>query len=115
MSQPLDARLPLHWIAILRGHVKADLAATGGIHTAEDVVKMLMVGAKVTMLASILLREGIDHLRLLEQDLRTWLEQNEYATVFQLQGILRQFHSRDTSTFERAQYIRAVMPQEGES
>ncbi len=105
-----DLRLPLHWIAILYGSIKPDLAATGGIYTAEDVVKLLMVGAKVTMLASVLLKEGIDRLRTLEQDLRSWLLQNDYESVASLQGILPQFHSRDVSTFERTEYLRAILP-----
>jgi dihydroorotate dehydrogenase (fumarate) len=104
--------LSLHWIATLYGYVKADLAATGGIYSAEDVVKMLMVGAKVTLLASVLLKEGIDHMRAIEQDLRIWLEQNDYESVASLQGMLRQFHSKDTGTFERAEYIRAITPHE---
>jgi dihydroorotate dehydrogenase (fumarate) len=103
-----DARLPLHWIAILYGHVKADLAAAGGLYTAEDVVKMLMVGAKVTMLASVLYKEGIDYIRTLERDLQSWLEQNDYSSVAELQGILRQFHSDDTSMLERREYIQAI-------
>lgn len=106
-----DSRLPMHWIAILYGYVKADLAATGGIYTARDVVKMLMVGAKVTMLASALLKDGIDHLRTVDRDLRAWLEQNDYASVAGLQGILRQFHSTDASKFERAEYIRTITTQ----
>jgi dihydroorotate dehydrogenase (fumarate) len=107
-----DSRLPLHWIAILYGYVKADLAATGGIYTAEDVVKMLMVGAKVTMLASVLLKEGIGYLRTLEQGLQAWLDQNYYASVEALQGILRQFHSKDTGTFEREEYVRTIASQQ---
>jgi len=110
LGHPSDSRLPLHWIAALYGYVKADLAATGGIYSAEDVVKMLMVGAKVTMLASVLLKEGIDHLRTIEQDLRTWLDQNDYNSVASLQGILRQFHSTNPSQFERTAYIRAIAP-----
>jgi dihydroorotate dehydrogenase (fumarate) len=110
LGSPSDSRLPLHWIAILYGYVKPDLAATGGIYTAEDVVKMLMVGAKVTMLASVLLIEGIDYLRIIEQDLRLWLDQNDYTSVAGLQGILRQFHSKDAGTFERTEYVRAILP-----
>jgi dihydroorotate dehydrogenase (fumarate) len=114
LSQPADSRLPLHWIAILYGYVKPDLAATGGIHTAEGVVKMLMVGARVTMLASVLLKEGIDHLRTIDRDLRTWLDQNDYDSVASLQGIMRQFHSRDPATFERNEYIHAVKSHKAE-
>lgn len=108
LASPGDNRLPLHWIGLLYGSVRADLAATSGIFTAQDVVKMLMVGAKVTMLASVLMTHGIDHLRVLEQDLRRWLEENEYQSVEAIQGMLPQFHSKDAGSFERAAYIRAI-------
>ena len=103
-----DSRLPLHWISILYGTVKADLAATSGLYTAQDVVKMLMVGAKVTMLASVLLKEGIDALRVIHKELDIWLEQNAYESVASLQGILRQFHTTDMSAFERGEYIKRI-------
>ncbi|MCA9904007.1 MAG: dihydroorotate dehydrogenase-like protein [Anaerolineae bacterium] len=111
LGRPEDSRLPLHWIAILYGHIKADMAATGGIYTAEDVIRMLMVGARVTMLASALLKEGIDHLRTVEADLRIWLEQNYYESVVSVQGILRQFHSKDAGAFERSEYVRVITSQ----
>jgi dihydroorotate dehydrogenase (fumarate) len=103
-----DSRLPLHWISILYGTVKADLAATSGLYTAQDVVKMLMVGAKVTMLASVLLKEGIDALRIVQKELDIWLEQNAYESVASLQGILRQFHTTDMSAFERGEYVKRI-------
>jgi dihydroorotate dehydrogenase (fumarate) len=103
-----DSRLALHWIALLYGSIRADLAATGGIYTVEDVVKMLMAGAKVTMLASVLLKEGIDHLSTLEKNLRAWLDQNDYSSVADLQGIISQFRSKDPGAFERSAYIRAI-------
>jgi dihydroorotate dehydrogenase (fumarate) len=105
---PGDNRLALHWIGLLYGSLRADLAATGSIFTAQDVIKMLMVGAKVTMLASVLLTEGIDYLRVLERDLQRWLHDNEYQSIESLQGVLRHFHSKDPATFERAAYIRAI-------
>ena len=111
-GSPSDSRLPLHWIAALYGYVRADMAATGGIYSAEDVVKMLMVGARVTMLASVLLKEGIGYLRTLEQALRLWLEENDYESVAGLQGIMRQFHSKNSSAFERSQYLRVMTPRE---
>jgi dihydroorotate dehydrogenase (fumarate) len=115
LGNPSDLRLPLHWIAILYGCVKPDLAATGGIYTAEDVVKLLMVGAKVTMLASVLLKEGVDYLRTLERDLRAWMARNDYDSSDSLRGVLRQFHSRDTGAFERSEYIRAVSPRQAKA
>src|ERR1700730_16091878 len=76
-------RLPLRWIAILHGQIAADLAATGGVHTAGDVVKLLLVGANVTMLASALLLHGVGRLHRIETDLITWLEEHEYESVSQ--------------------------------
>jgi dihydroorotate dehydrogenase (fumarate) len=108
LSTSADSRLPMHWIAILYRHVRADLAASGGIHTAEDVVKLLMVGAKVTMLASALLKEGIDYLPKLETALIQWMDQNNYSSVDELRGLLNRFHSTNLEAFERAEYMQAL-------
>lgn len=108
LSTPQARRLPLRWIAILYGKVKADLAATSGIHTAEDALKMLMVGASVTMLCSALLKHGVGHLSTILQDMRAWLEKHEYESVKQLQGSLSQKNCPDPTAFERAQYMRAI-------
>jgi len=108
LSTPQAMRLPLTWTAILRGRVKASLAATSGIHQAEDVVKLLLVGADVTMLCSSLLRNGIEHLAIIESDLRAWMEAHEYESVQQMQGSMSQMRCQDPSAFERAQYMRAV-------
>ncbi len=108
LSQSDSLRLPLRWIAILYGRIKASLAATTGIHTAHDVLKMLMAGANVTMLCSTLLKQGIDHIYTMEQDLRQWLEEHEYESVQQLQGSMSQQYCPDPAAFERAHYVRAI-------
>jgi len=108
LSTPQDLRLPLTWIGILYGRVKASLAATSGIHQAEDVIKMLMVGASATMMCSILLREGHDHIRFVERQLQNWMADHEYESVRQMQGSMSQLRCADPSAFERAQYMRAV-------
>lgn len=108
LSTPQALRLPLTWIGILYGRVKANLAATSGVHGAEDVVKLLMVGANVTMLSSALMRHGINHLRHVERELREWLEEHEYESVAQMQGSLSQLKCPNPEAFERAQYMRAV-------
>ena len=108
LSTPQAMRLPLTWIGILHGKVKANLAATSGIHGAEDVIKLLMVGADVTMLCSTLLRNGINHLRSIEQGIRQWMESHEYESVKQMKGSMSQLRCSDPSAFERAQYMRAV-------
>jgi dihydroorotate dehydrogenase (fumarate) len=108
LSTPQALRLPLRWIAILFGRIRADLAATSGIHTAQDVIKMLMAGANVTMLCSVLLRHGVNHIRLIEQGLRQWMEEHEYESVGQMQGSMSQIHCANPGEFERAQYVRAL-------
>ena len=108
LSTPQSLRLPLTWIGILHGRVKASLAGTGGIHNAEDVVKMLMVGANVTMMCSALMRHGVNHLRHVERELREWMEDHEYESVKQMQGSMSQIKCPDPAAFERAQYTRAV-------
>ncbi len=108
LSTPQAMRLPLRWIAILYGRIQADLAATSGVHLAEDVIKMLMAGAKITMMASALLRHGIEHLKVVEQGMREWLETYEYESVRQMQGSMSQKNVANPSAFERAQYIQAL-------
>ena len=108
LSSQQALRLPLTWIGILHGKVKTSLAATSGVHTAEDVVKLLMVGANVTMLCSSLMRHGINHLRHIDRELRDWMEEHEYESVHQMQGSMSQIKCADPSAFERAQYMRAV-------
>ncbi len=108
LSTPVETRLPMRWIAILHGRLRASLAATSGIHRGTDVVKMLMAGADVTMLCSVLLRRGLAHLATLERELCAWMEAHEYASVGQLKGILSQKNCPDPAAFERAQYLRAL-------
>lgn len=108
LSTPQAMRLPLRWIAILYGRIQADLAATSGVHLAEDVIKMLMVGAKITMMASALMRHGIEHLKVVEQGMREWMETYEYESVRQMQGSMSQKNVANPSAFERAQYIQAL-------
>jgi dihydroorotate dehydrogenase (fumarate) len=108
LSTPQALRLPLTWVGILHGRVKADLAATGGVHGADDVIKLIMVGAKVTMLCSALMRHGVNHLRHVERELREWMEAHEYESVAQMRGSMSQIKCPDPTAFERAQYMRAV-------
>jgi dihydroorotate dehydrogenase (fumarate) len=101
-------RLPLNWIGILDGRVHASLAASSGIHTATDVLKLLLVGADVTMLASELMINGIDRLSAIRQDLADWLVEHEYTSIRQLQGSMSQRHAAFPAAFERTHYVRAV-------
>jgi dihydroorotate dehydrogenase (fumarate) len=108
LSTPQALRLPLTWIGILYGRVRASLAATSGVHGPDDVIKLLMVGANVTMLCSALMRHGINHLRHIEREVRDWMEAHEYESVAQMQGSMSQIRCPDPGAFERAQYMRAV-------
>ncbi len=108
LSTPADMRLPLHWIGILYGKIRANLAATSGIYQAQDVIKLVMVGADVTMLCSALMRYGITHIQRVEMDLAAWLEQHHHTSLRELKGIMSQQNCPDPSAFERAQYVRGL-------
>ena len=108
-STSYELRFPLRWIAILYGRVKADLAATSGIHSATDALKMLMVGADVTMLCSILLEKGLKTIRQIETEMSEWLADHDYQSVRQLQGSMSQKHCADPAAFERAQYMKTLL------
>lgn len=108
LSTPEAMRLPLRWIAILYSRINASLAATSGIHKGQDAIKLLMAGANITMLCSVLLRHGIQHLQIIEQEMRSWMAEHEYESVQQLQGSMSQQNCPDKSAFERAQYMRSL-------
>jgi dihydroorotate dehydrogenase (fumarate) len=108
LSTPQALRLPMRWIAILYGHIRANMAATSGVHCAHDVLKMLMVGAQITQLASVLLRSGINQIHVIEQEMRNWMEEHEYESVQQMRGSMSQKNCADPKAFERAQYMRAI-------
>lgn len=107
-ASPHAMRLPLRWIAILHGHLKADLAATSGIHTGHDAIKMIMAGATVTMMASELLTNGIGRLTAVKTEMIQWLEEHEYDSVAQMRGSMSQKAVRYPAAFERAHYIKAL-------
>jgi dihydroorotate dehydrogenase (fumarate) len=108
LSTPQALRLPMHWISILHGRIQADLAATSGVHNAQDVVRLLMAGATVTQIVSALLRHGVSHLSSIEQDLIDWLAEHEYESVSQLRGTMSQRSCPDPSQFERVQYMKTL-------
>ncbi len=108
LSTPMAMRVPLRWIALLYGKLRANLCATSGIHRASDALKMLMAGADVTMLCSALIRHGVRQISVVEQDLIAWMEEHEYESVSQLKGSLSQKNCAEPSAFERAQYMKAI-------
>ena len=108
LSTPMAMRLPLRWIAMLYGKVNADLAATSGIYTAEDVLKMIMAGAKVTQMLSSLLKFGIGHIADVTTNLKTWMEEKEYESIEQMRGSMSYMKVDDPSKFERANYMKVL-------
>jgi len=108
LSKSYDMRLPLRWIAILKGRIKASLAATSGIHTGWDVIKMMMAGADVTMLNSVLLKKGIDEISNIEDTMVEWMTLNEYDSIKQMQGSMSAKNMNEPIKFERVQYMKAL-------
>ena len=108
LSVPTDMRLALHWIGILFGRIRANLAATSGIYQATDVIKLVMAGADVTMLCSALMRHGIQHIQRVEMDVAAWLEKHGYKSLGEIKGVMSQKNCADPSAFERAQYVRGL-------
>jgi dihydroorotate dehydrogenase (fumarate) len=108
LSTPSEGRLPLRWIAILFGHINASLGATTGVHTHLDVLRMLMAGADVTMMASALLLNGVRHLSTVLSDLQDWMVEKEYTSVEQLKGSMSQKSVANPAAFERANYIKTL-------
>ena len=102
LSTPQALRLPLRWIAILHGRIKANLAATSGIHTTRDVLKMLMAGADVTMMCSELLKNGPGRIKEVLAELDQWMVEHEYTSVKQMKGSMSQKSIADPAAFERS-------------
>jgi dihydroorotate dehydrogenase (fumarate) len=108
LSVPADMRLALHWIGILYGKIRANLAATSGIYQAYDVIKMIMAGADVTMLCSALMRHGIAHIQKIEMETAAWLQDHRCSSLSEIKGRMSQKNCPDPSAFERAQYVRGI-------
>jgi dihydroorotate dehydrogenase (fumarate) len=108
LSSSQELRLPLRWIGILRGRVKASLAASSGVHGVEDVLKVLLAGADVAMQASALLQWGVPRIGEIEGGLARWLDEREYDSVEQMKGSVSQRSAADPEAFERANYRRTL-------
>ena len=107
-STPSELLPRLHWAAILYGHLKGDIAITGGVHSAEDVLKAIMAGGSVAMMASALHIHGIEHIGRVLADLRYWLEKHEYASLAETRGCLSRRSVPDTSPYDRGNYIKTL-------
>lgn len=108
LSKSFDMRLPLRWIAILYSRINTSLAATSGIHEAEDVVKAIMVGADAAMMCSALIKNGPEHAAKVLKDLEVWMEKNEYDSVESMKGILSQKKCAHPESYERANYMKVL-------
>jgi dihydroorotate dehydrogenase (fumarate) len=109
LSTSAELRLPLRWIAILKGRVNASLAATTGVHSAADVLKLVMAGADVAMSASALLKNGPGWLAQVRGEISAWMEEHEYDSIEQMKGSLSQKAADDPAAFERANYMESLI------
>ncbi len=108
LSSAWELRLPLRWVSILYGRVPVDFAITSGVHTYEDVLKGVMAGASVTMMASELLRNGVQRINLVVHEVERWLEEHEYVSISQAQGSMSQRNVAEPAAFERANYMKVL-------
>jgi dihydroorotate dehydrogenase (fumarate) len=108
LSNSHELLLRLHWIAVLYGNVKADLALTGGVHSATDVVKAMMAGAKIAMMTSALLKRGISYLDTIATELLVWMGEHEYDSIKQMQGSMSRNAVPQPGAFERANYMKVL-------
>ena len=109
LSNRHELRLPLRWIAILRDQLSISLAATSGVHTAEDAVKLLLVGADVCMITSVLLKHGAGYVGEMIDSMQQWLDEYGYDSVEQLKGSMSYGNSPDSGAWERANYMKAIV------
>lgn len=108
LSHSFEKRLPLRWIAMLRPHLTCSLAATTGIHTSEDAIKMILAGADVTMTTSLLLKKGIGEISVLLNGLEAWMEEKGYESVEQMKGAMSSASVAEPAAFERANYLKIL-------
>jgi dihydroorotate dehydrogenase (fumarate) len=108
LSTSAELRLPLRWISILHGKVNTDFALTSGIHICSDVLKAMMAGAKVAMMASHLLHSGEQAIGPLLNDLEAWMKEREYESIRQMQGSMSQESVKEPAAFERANYMKVL-------
>jgi dihydroorotate dehydrogenase (fumarate) len=108
LSNPHELLLRLHWIAVLYGNIKADMALTGGVHQATDAIKAMMAGARVAMMTSALLRKGITYVDTVISEMLIWMDQHEYSSIRQMQGSMSRKSAAKTAAFERANYMKVL-------
>jgi dihydroorotate dehydrogenase (fumarate) len=108
LSTPAEIRLPLLWIAVLFGHVKASLAASRGVHSSTEVIKYLLAGADTVMVASVLMKNGPQYLSVLLKETINWLEARDYRSLSEVRGVMSRQNVKDPGAFERVNYIKVL-------
>jgi dihydroorotate dehydrogenase (fumarate) len=108
LSSSVESLVRIRWIALLRGHVDLSIAATGGFHQTEDIIKALLAGADVTHLCSVLLKKGPDHIAVLKQELYNWLEEQEYQSVTQMKGSVSKSCAINPAALEHSNYMHVI-------
>jgi dihydroorotate dehydrogenase (fumarate) len=108
LSTNWEMRLPLRWIAILYNNIKASLGATSGIHSHTDVIKVIMAGADVAMMASELLLNGINRIKKIQEGMEQWMNENEYSSLEMMKGSMSQKKIAQPAAFERANYMKTL-------
>ena len=108
LSRSTELRLRLRWVGILYQKIKSDLAITGGVHTAEDIIKGILTGANITMMTSALLEKGIPFIEDMVKGIEEWLRRNNYNSINEIRGILSQKNVEETDAFERANYLKVL-------
>jgi dihydroorotate dehydrogenase (fumarate) len=113
LSTQAELRLRLRWTAVLSSIIKSDIVVTGGIERGTDIVKSMMAGAKATAVASVLLKNGIEHIKVLLAELEAWMQENNEESISALQGVMSQQKISDPAAFERANYMNVLKSLEG--
>ena len=108
LSRSAELLLRLHWVGVVFGHIRADMAITGGVHSAQDVLKSVMAGARVAMMTSALLQNGVEHLDTVRAGIIQWMEEHEYESINQMCGSMSQKNVPDPAAYERANYMRVL-------
>ena len=108
LSSSMESLLRIRWIALIRGRVDLSIAATGGFHRAEDIIKALLVGADITHLCSVLLHNGPEHIAVLKQELQYWLEEHEYDSVAQMKGSVSKSCAINPAALEHCNYMHVI-------
>jgi dihydroorotate dehydrogenase (fumarate) len=108
LSTPAEIRLPLLWIAVLFGHLRASLAASRGVHSTTEIIKYLLAGADVVMVASVLMKNGPQYLKVLINETEKWLEARDYRSIAEVKGVMSRQNVKDPGAFERVNYIKVL-------